>query len=136
MAKESAKAQKGASKKAAAAKAEEKPVEKAHDDKGHHEATHATGHAPNRREYMVIFAVLAVLTAIEVGVAQIPGIGKGSLTVALVGLAVTKAAIVGLYYMHLKHETQIMKLTVALPMAFPVIYAVFLIADGAWRLAR
>lgn len=123
--------------KSAASSAEKsaaKPdVAKAHGDGHAHGAGH---HAPNRKEYMVIFLVLFVLTVIEVAVAQIPGISKGLLTLALVGLAVTKAAFVGLFYMHLKHETKILKLSVAIPMAMPAVYALVLIADAAWRLAR
>lgn len=105
---------------------------------GHgHAADHAHGHhAPNRKEYMYVFLALFVLTVIEVAVAQVPGLSKTLLGVALVGLAVSKAAIVGLYYMHLKHETKVMRLTVAIPMATPAVYALVLIAEGAWRLAR
>jgi caa(3)-type oxidase subunit IV len=84
----------------------------------------------------VIFVVLFALTVLEVAVAQIPGIGKGLLTLALVALAVTKAAIVGLFYMHLKHETTILKWSIAVPLSAPAIYAVVLIADAAWRLTR
>jgi len=102
----------------------------------HGGVAHAHHHAPNRKEYMYIFLVLAVLTAIEVGVAQVPGLSKTLLGIALVGLAVAKAAIVGLYYMHLKHETRVLRLSVALPMAAPAVYALVLIAEGAWRLTR
>src|SRR5262249_25231662 len=63
-------------------------------------AAHAA-HQPNIREYMVIFAVLAVLTVIEIAVAN-PAIDQTLKGIALVSLALTKAAIVGLYYMHLK----------------------------------
>jgi cytochrome c oxidase subunit IV len=100
---------------------------------GHHAAAH---HAPNRKEYLVIFVVLFVLTVLEVGVAQVPGISKNLMALALVALAVTKAAFVGLYYMHLKHETRVLKLTVAIPLATPAVYAVVLIAEAAWRLTR
>jgi cytochrome c oxidase subunit IV len=107
-------------------------------DKVVHTDAHGHGghHKPNRKEYMVIFAVLAALTVLEVAVAQIPGISKSLLTIALVGLAVTKAAFVGLFYMHLKHETRILKMTVAIPMSAPALYALVLIADAAWRLTR
>ncbi len=107
---------------------------------GHAAAAHAPGaahgHKPNIKEYMIIFAVLTALTVLEVVIAQIPGISKKLLAVALVGLAVTKAGIVGLYYMHLKSETRVLKLTVALPLAAPTIYALVLMAEAAWRLAR
>jgi caa(3)-type oxidase subunit IV len=96
----------------------------------------AHGHKPNIKEYMIIFAVLTALTVLEVVIAQVPGISKKLLAVALVGLAVTKAGIVGLYYMHLKSETRVLKLTVALPLAAPTIYALVLMAEAAWRLTR
>jgi cytochrome c oxidase subunit IV len=105
-----------------------------HGDAAHTHGEH--GHTINRKEYIVIFFVLAALTVLEVAVAKIPGLGKGLLAIALIGLAITKAAIVGLYYMHLKHETRILKLTVALPMAAPTLYALVLISEAAWRLAR
>lgn len=114
----------------------------AHDDHGHSDHGHGHGygdphaHKPNIKEYMVIFAVLAILTVVEVAVAKVPGISHKLMALALVGLALTKAAIVGLYYMHLKHETRVLKLTVALPMAAPTIYALVLISEAAWRMTR
>jgi caa(3)-type oxidase subunit IV len=112
-------------------------VEEHHEDEAHGAGAHAGhGHKVNRREYFVIFVVLFVLTVLEVAVAQLPGVGKVAIGVALVGLAVTKAACVGLFYMHLKHETRILRYMVALPMATPAIYAFVLIADSAWRLTR
>ena len=111
----------------------------AHDEHGHDAHGHA--HAPGGvapkshvKEYLVIFAVLTALTILEVVLAQIPGISKKLL--ALVGLAVTKAGIVALYYMHLKSETRVLKLTVALPLAAPTIYALVLMTEAAWRLTR
>jgi cytochrome c oxidase subunit 4 len=89
------------------------------------------GHV-NRKEYLVVFAVLTVLTALEIGVAQAQ-IPKGLMITGLVGLAVTKAAIVGLFFMHLKHETRYLKASVAIPMSLPALYAFVLIAEGAWR---
>lgn len=122
-----------------------KASDHAHDDHDHAGHAHAAaahapgaahGHKPNIREYMIIFAVLTALTVLEVVIAQVPGISKKLLAIALVGLAVTKAGIVGLYYMHLKSETRVLKLTVALPLAAPTIYAVVLMAEAAWRLTR
>jgi cytochrome c oxidase subunit 4 len=87
----------------------------------------------NRKQYWIIFVVLGVLTMLELGVVKMPGIGKNATFVALVALAVTKAAFVGLFYMHLKYETKILKLTIAIPMATPAVYALVLIAEAAWR---
>jgi cytochrome c oxidase subunit 4 len=143
-----AKAAEPEEKKAKAAEPEEKKAKadhrEAHDDHGHDDHGHgahgahagAHEHKPNIREYMIIFAVLAVLTVLEVGVAKLPGVGKTSISLALIGLALTKAAIVALFYMHLKHETKVLKFTVALPMAAPTIYALVLISEAAWRLHR
>jgi len=87
----------------------------------------------DRKQYFVIFAVLAVLTALELGVVKMPGIGRTPMFLALIALAVTKAAVVGLYYMHLKYETKVLKLTIAIPLATPAFYAVILISESAWR---
>ena len=75
-----------------------------------------------------------MLTVLEVGVAYTEEVvGKTALVVALIGLAIAKAAVVALFYMHLKHETKYMKWTVAIPAAFPALYALILIAEGAYR---
>ena len=87
----------------------------------------------NRKEYWVIFVVLGVLTILEVGVVDVP-IAKNLIITALVGLAIVKAAIVALFYMHLNHNTRIMKLSIALPLSIPAIYAVILIMDAQMRL--
>ena len=87
----------------------------------------------NRKEYWVIFFVLGILTALEVGVVDVP-MGKTLIITALIGLAVVKAAIVALFYMHLNHNTRIMKLSIALPLSIPAVYAVVLIIDAQMRL--
>lgn len=91
------------------------------------------GHTVNRKEVWTIFVILFVLTVLEVALAQLPGISRKLMVVGLVGLAVTKAACVGLYYMHLKNETRSLRLTVALPLVAPPVYALVLIAEAAWR---
>jgi caa(3)-type oxidase subunit IV len=97
---------------------------------------HPGAHQVNRREYIVMFFVLAILTALEVGIVKLPGIDKLLVRIALVALALTKAACVGLYYMHLKHETKVLRAYVMVPFAAPAIYAVVLISEAAWRLVR
>jgi cytochrome c oxidase subunit IV len=91
-------------------------------------------HHVNRKQYWVIFVYLLVLTVLEVGLVYVPGIPKGLMVLGLILLALAKATLVGLFYMHLKHETKVLKLTVAIPMASPALYAVVLIAEAAWRL--
>ena len=87
----------------------------------------------NRKEYWKVFVVLGVLTVLEVGAAKLEVLPQVPLVALLFALAVTKAAIVGLFYMHLKYETKILKLGVAIPMSIPAFYALILVAEGAWR---
>ncbi len=89
----------------------------------------------DRKEYWVIFSMLFVLTVLEVGVVFVPGIAKAMLISALVLMAVVKAGLVGLFFMHLNHETQMIRWGVIAAMAVPFFYAVVLIAEALWRLA-
>jgi cytochrome c oxidase subunit 4 len=86
----------------------------------------------NRKEYWKVFFALAFLTVLEVGVVYM-GVPKTPLFLALSGLALVKASLVGLFFMHLKYETKILRRTVAIPMSIPAFYALILIAEGAWR---
>ena len=86
----------------------------------------------NRKEYWTIFGILFVLTILEVGVVYM-GIPQTPLLIALTGLALVKASCVGLFFMHLKYETNILRRSVAIPMSIPAFYALILIAEGAWR---
>lgn len=123
--------------------AKESHSEDAHDakahkagDKAHSDAHGDHEHKPNRKEYYVIFVALLVLTVLEVAVAQVPGISKTLMRLSLVGMALAKAGLVAMFYMHLKHETKVLRLTVAIPLATPMLYAVILISEAAWRLIR
>jgi cytochrome c oxidase subunit 4 len=71
--------------------------------------------------YMAVFYWLAALTVVEVAVTFLP-LTKIALGAILVVLAFTKAALVALYFMHLKFERRTM-LAIA---ATPVILCVFL----------
>jgi caa(3)-type oxidase subunit IV len=128
--KKSGKQAKAEPRKAAREAISERPPAKA-------KATHAAAHGhhkPDRRQYLAIFGWLAGLTILEVGVAFTESVvGKTALVIALVGLALAKAGCVALFYMHLKHETTIMRWTVAFPMLFPALYAFILIAEGIYR---
>lgn len=62
-------------------------------------------HIVPRRTYYLIFAVLMVCTAITVGVAFID-LGPLNIVAAL-GIAVLKATLVVLYFMHVKYSTRL-----------------------------
>lgn len=76
-------------------------------------------------KYMVIFVVLGALTLLEVWVASWE-FNKATLIIILVGLAIWKAALVAMYYMHLKFEPPRLVLMVLapLPLAFLLVLAV------------
>jgi caa(3)-type oxidase subunit IV len=87
-----------------------------------------------RRAYLNAFLALVVLTAAELGMVYVPGVGHGALVAGLVLLAVAKAGVVLLVFMHLSGETRALKLTVLLPFLLPAGYALVLVGDAIWRL--
>ena len=78
--------------------------------------------AHHETNYMAVFWWLLALTVIEVAVIYLP-IAKMAIAVMLVTMAVTKAALVAMYFMHLKFE----KRTLALVALSPFVMCVFLI---------
>jgi cytochrome c oxidase subunit 4 len=92
--------------------------------------------AAHRAQYVVTFVVLGVLTLVELGVVRMPGIPTIGVRIALVTLAVAKAALIALFYMHLRFETPILRLTVLVPLVTPAIYGLILIAEAGARAMR
>ena len=86
--------------------------------------------ADHRRDYFRIFWVLLVLTIVEVGVSYLK-IDKRITSVVMIALALSKAAFVGLYYMHLKYEKRSLMWLAFLPLPLAGFYGVFLMLDGA-----
>lgn len=80
----------------------------------------ATTTAHVRPNYIMIWLYLFVLTVVEVGAAFLSGIPKHWLILILVFLAVWKALLVALYFMHLKFEPWRLRLIflIPLPLAF------------------
>jgi caa(3)-type oxidase subunit IV len=60
-------------------------------------------HSPGSRTYLLVFAALAILTVVEVGVSYLTGGLKISL---LLIMSAAKAALVILYFMHLKYDSR------------------------------
>ncbi|MBI4529462.1 MAG: cytochrome C oxidase subunit IV family protein [Deltaproteobacteria bacterium] len=80
----------------------------------------ATAHAePN---YIGVFWWLLALTILEIAVIYLP-ITKLFIAILLIGLAMSKAALVALYFMHLKFE----RLTLGMIALTPFVLCVFLI---------
>jgi cytochrome c oxidase subunit IV len=60
----------------------------------------------SRRTYVLVFVALAVLTAVEIGVTYLPL----PRVPVLVPLALFKAGLVALFYMHLKYDKRVFAL--------------------------
>ncbi|HEX9872044.1 MAG TPA: cytochrome C oxidase subunit IV family protein [Candidatus Tectomicrobia bacterium] len=85
--------------------------------------------------YMAIFYWLAALTAVEVGVIYLP-LTKLAMAAILVVLAFTKAALVALYFMHLKFERRTMLLVAVTPVILCVFLMFMLIPERVIKPAR
>lgn len=89
-------------------------------------------HKSHKKEYIIIFIILAVLTALEIWVAEVPGISKFNKGASLTLLAVGKAFLVAYYYMHLKEETKWTKFIAAVPIMAGV-YATVLCLEAIYK---
>lgn len=78
--------------------------------------------------YMAVFYWLAALTVLEVGVTFLP-LTKLAQGAILVVLAFTKAALVALYFMHLKFERRTMLFVAVTPVILCVFLMFMLIPD-------
>ena len=70
-----------------------------------------SGHVSPKRMYFTIFGALMFFTALTVGVAFVD-LGVLNFPVAL-GIAITKATLVILFFMHVIHSSRLTKLIVA-----------------------
>jgi cytochrome c oxidase subunit 4 len=80
-----------------------------------------SGHVSPKSTYLTIFGGLMILTGVTVGVAFV-NLGAMNLPVAL-AIAVTKATLVALFFMHVKYSSRLTKLVVG--MAFFFLFTLF-----------
>jgi cytochrome c oxidase subunit 4 len=90
-----------------------------------------SGHVSPKGVYYAIFATLMVLTGVTVAVAYID-LGMFNPLVAL-GIAIFKATLVILYFMHVKYSSRMTKLTVATALFFLAILLLETMMDYATR---
>jgi cytochrome c oxidase subunit IV len=94
--------------------------------------TAAEGAAPARPRhhpnYIGVWVGLAVLTGIELSVAFLPW-PKRVIVLCLVGLALWKALLVALYYMHLRFEPNRVRLMAIAPLPLAVILVVSVLME-------
>jgi cytochrome c oxidase subunit 4 len=80
--------------------------------------------------YVLIWVYLAVLTVVEVGVAFISHLPKTTLLIILLFLAVWKALLVALYFMHLKFERWNLRIIALIPVPLALILIILVLQEG------
>lgn len=69
----------------------------------------AAAHAhPTTKTFLVIGAILAVITAVEFGILYVTSLGRTLMITILVLLSVVKFGLVAAYFMHLKFDARIL----------------------------
>jgi cytochrome c oxidase subunit 4 len=91
----------------------------------------ADTHAKHGPSYMAIFWYLAVLTVVEIAVIFLP-IAKLVIGVMLVSLASAKAALVALYFMHLRFETKTLGYIALTPVLIGALLVLVLLPDSLY----
>ena len=85
--------------------------------------------APN---YILIWAYLFGLTVLEVLFAFKMPISRDVKILVLLGLAVWKALLVALFFMHLKFESRTLRLMVLVPLPLAAIFILAVITEHVW----
>ena len=81
--------------------------------------------------YILIWVFLAALTAVELSVAFLPW-PKTVIILILVGMAFWKAALVGLYYMHLRFEPNRLRILAIAPLPLFAVLVLAVITEYIW----
>ncbi len=82
--------------------------------------------------YMGIWAALALLTVLEIGVAFFQNWPKEVIILVLVGLAIWKAVLVAMYFMHLRFEGNQLRILAVAPLPLAVILVIAVITEYLW----
>jgi cytochrome c oxidase subunit 4 len=85
----------------------------------------------NHPNYVLVWVALAVLTAVEVGITFLSW-SKTVLIIVLVGLAVWKAVLVAMYFMHLKYEKRPLRILAVAPLPLAFILVLAVITEFRW----
>ncbi|MGH7263856.1 MAG: cytochrome C oxidase subunit IV family protein [Candidatus Rokuibacteriota bacterium] len=88
----------------------------------------ADAHAEHKTNYMAIFWWLAILTVVEIAVIYLP-IAKLVIGILLVCFAVSKAALVAMYFMHLRFETRTLGYIALTPLVIGTLLVFVLLPD-------
>jgi caa(3)-type oxidase subunit IV len=88
--------------------------------------------AHKRPNYILIWVYLAVLTAAELALAFELPISRNLKLVLLLFLAVWKAALVGLFFMHLKFERWNLRIMAIIPVPLALIFILAGMSEHVW----
>ncbi len=92
-----------------------------------------THHGPTIGVYLTVFATLMLLTAATVGAAELDlGVFNN---VVMLGIAVTKATLVMLFFMHVRYGPRLVQTIAVAGFAWLAILVTFTLADYATRAA-
>jgi caa(3)-type oxidase subunit IV len=102
----------------------------------HAAAPAAAHHVSHKKTYMQIFVWLTILTAIEVGIVYVIH-SRFVLITLLCALAIIKAALVAMFFMHLRFEKKTLALVVSVPLLLAGILILGLMPDSqSWFVPR
>ena len=87
--------------------------------------------AHNHPNYVLVWFALAVMTAVEVGVTFLSW-PKTAVILVLLGLAVWKAVLVALYFMHLRFEKKPLRILAVAPIPLAFILVIAVITEFRW----
>src|SRR5882672_5046581 len=79
--------------------------------------------------YMAIFWYLAILTVVEIAVIYLP-LSKFTIGALLCALALGKAALVAMYFMHLRFEARTLGMIAVTPLAIATLLVFVLLPDA------
>jgi len=82
--------------------------------------------------YILIWVYLAVLTAAELGLAFELPIARNLKLVLLLALAVWKALLVAMFFMHLKFERWNLRILFIIPLPLAMIFILAAISEKIW----
>jgi cytochrome c oxidase subunit IV len=82
--------------------------------------------------YLLIWLYLAILTAAELGLAFELPISRNLKLILLMVLAIWKAALVGMFFMHMKFEKWNMRVLALIPLPLAAILILAAITEHIW----
>ncbi len=79
--------------------------------------------------YTAVFALLAVLTAVEIGLTRL-GLPKTATGAIFLALSASKASLVAAFFMHLRRDSRVYTYIFLLPLALVLIFAVLMVISS------